>query len=151
MFRDSPIGEVAGIASRLSLRAVQLHGAEDRDYVQALRRDLPSDCEIWTARSVGRDALDDVGGDRLLFDHGSGGSGRAFDWSLIERHPGLARSLIAGGIGAHNARAARSLGAYAIDVGSSVDLQPGRKSPEKIAGLFESLRSDCRDRLRACA
>jgi indole-3-glycerol phosphate synthase/phosphoribosylanthranilate isomerase len=43
------------------------------------------------------------------------------------------------------------LGAYAIDVGSAVDEHPGRKSPEKITALFESLRPTCREGLRACA
>ena len=81
--------------------------------------------------------LADRGGDRLLFDNGEGGSGHSFDWALIEGHPELPRALLAGGIGPHNARAARALGAYAIDVGSAVDERPGRKSPEKIAALFE--------------
>jgi indole-3-glycerol phosphate synthase/phosphoribosylanthranilate isomerase len=43
------------------------------------------------------------------------------------------------------------MGAYAIDVGSAVDRQPGSKSPEKIAALFEALRPRARERLRACA
>jgi indole-3-glycerol phosphate synthase/phosphoribosylanthranilate isomerase len=87
----------------------------------------------------------------LLFDNGDGGSGRPFDWSLIEGHPKLARAVLAGGIGAANARSARALGAHAIDIGSAVDARPGQKSPEKIAALFEKLRPDCRQRLRACA
>jgi indole-3-glycerol phosphate synthase/phosphoribosylanthranilate isomerase len=58
---------------------------------------------------------------------------------------------VAGGIGAQNARAAAALGAYAIDVGSSVDLRPGRKSSEKIEALFDALRPASRQRLRACA
>ena len=91
------------------------------------------------------------GGDRMLFDNGGGGSGRSFDWSAIADHPELVRSLVAGGIGPHNARAARDIGAYAIDVGSSLDAAPGRKSPQKIAAFFETLRAPARERLRACA
>ncbi|MBW8786151.1 MAG: hypothetical protein JF593_16260, partial [Novosphingobium sp.] len=56
-----------------------------------------------------------------------------------------------GGIGPHNAAAARALGAYAIDVGSSVDEIPGEKSAEKIAALFEALRPVSRQKLRQCA
>ena len=91
------------------------------------------------------------GGDRLLFDNGGGGSGRSFDWSLIAGHPDIARSIVAGGIGPHNARRARDLGAYAIDVGSAVDESPGVKSATKIASLFEALRPRARERLLACA
>jgi indole-3-glycerol phosphate synthase / phosphoribosylanthranilate isomerase len=151
VFSDAPMRTVVDIATLLNLHAVQLHGHEDVEYVRALRRELPRSCEIWTALSVGREPLVSRGGDRLVFDNTGGGSGRAFDWGLIDGHPELPRAIVAGGIGPHNAAAARRLGAYAIDVGSSVDSRPGRKSPEKIAGLFEGLRAPARDRLRACA
>jgi indole-3-glycerol phosphate synthase/phosphoribosylanthranilate isomerase len=151
VFRDAPKRTVAEIAALLELDAVQLHGSEDVDYVRSLRRDLPRGCEIWTAVSVGRDPLASRGGDRLLFDNGEGGSGRSFEWSLIRSHPELASAIVAGGIGAHNAVAASRLGAYAIDVSSSVEDRPGRKSPEKIAALFDALRPSSRGRLRACA
>ena len=151
VFRDAPMRTVADLATLLNLHAVQLHGREDLEYVRALRRDLPYSCEIWTVRSVGRELLTTRGGDRLVFDNGNGGSGEAFDWSLIEGHPELSRAIVAGGIGPHNAAAARGLSAYAIDVGSSVDLSPGCKSPEKIAALFEALRPRARRQLQACA
>ena len=151
VFRDSPIDEVADIAATLNLHAVQLHGNEDEGYVASLRCQLPEACEIWTAVSVGKQQVTARGGDRLLFDNGDGGSGQSFDWSKLQGHPDLSRSLVAGGIGPNNARAARSLGAYAIDVGSAVDASPGVKSAERIAALFDALRPDARQRLRACA
>jgi indole-3-glycerol phosphate synthase/phosphoribosylanthranilate isomerase len=151
VFRDAPLRTLADVATLLNLHAVQLHGREDRNYVRALRRELPPSCEIWTALNVGREPLASRGGDRLVFDNAEGGSGRSFDWALIGRHPDLPSALLAGGIGPHNAAAAQRLGAYAIDVGSSVDLRPGMKSPEKIAALFEALRPSARRRLRECA
>jgi indole-3-glycerol phosphate synthase/phosphoribosylanthranilate isomerase len=150
VFRNASLGTVSDIATLLNLHAVQLHGAEDVDYVRFLRRELPPACEIWTALSVGREPLANRGGDRLLFDNREGGTGGSFNWALIEYHPELRTGLVAGGIGAHNALSARRLGAYAIDVGSSVDRKPGSKSPEKIAALFEALRPMAR-RLPACA
>jgi indole-3-glycerol phosphate synthase/phosphoribosylanthranilate isomerase len=151
VFRNAPLRAVADAAAELNLRAVQLHGAEDADYVRDLRRALPDSCEIWTAVSVGRDPLVSRGGDRMLFDNGDGGSGRSFDWTAIAGHPELPKALVAGGIGPHNAPAARALGAYAIDVGSALDAAPGRKSPERITALFEALRPGSRERLRECA
>ena len=151
VFREAPLSTVSDIATLMNLHAVQLHGHETQDYVRALRRELPSSCEIWTALSVGREPLMSRGGDRLVFDNADGGSGRMFDWSMIESHPELDRAVVAGGLGPNNARAAQRLGAYAIDVGSSLDLRPGRKSPEKIEALFEALRPTSRQQLRACA
>jgi indole-3-glycerol phosphate synthase/phosphoribosylanthranilate isomerase len=151
VFRDAPLRTLADLATLMNLHAVQLHGHEDVEYVRALRRELPAACEIWTALSVGREPLRSRGGDRLVFDNADGGSGRSFDWSQVERHRELSRAIVAGGIGPNNAHAARSLGSYAIDVGSALDLQPGRKSPEKIAAFFEALRPAALQRLRACA
>ena len=151
IFRDAPLRTVEDMASLLNLRAVQLHGHETVDYVRSLRRHLPPSCEIWTALSVGREPLESRGGDRLVFDNESGGSGRSFHWALVETHPELPRAIVAGGIGPHNARAARRLGGFAIDIGSAVDVSPGRKSADKIAALFETLRPSSRRRLRACA
>jgi indole-3-glycerol phosphate synthase/phosphoribosylanthranilate isomerase len=151
VFRDAPLRTVAHIATLLNLHAVQLHGHEDAGYVRALRSDVPPGCEIWTALSVGRERLASRGGDRLVFDNADGGSGRTFDWSLVERHPELQRAIVAGGISRHNAMGARQLGAHAIDIGSSLDFRPGRKSPVRIAGLFEALRPLARPRIRACA
>jgi indole-3-glycerol phosphate synthase/phosphoribosylanthranilate isomerase len=151
VFRDAPLRTLSDIATLLNLHAVQLHGHEDIEYVRGLRRDLPPECEIWTALSVGREPLASRGGDRMVFDNGDGGSGHSFDWSLVERHPELPKALVAGGIGAENARAAQRLGAYAIDIGSAVDRQPGLKSPEKITALFDALRPYARERQPACA
>ncbi len=151
VFRDAPLRIVSDVATHLNLHAVQLHGQENVEYVRALRRELPETCEIWTALSVGREPLTGRGGDRLVFDNGCGGSGRTFDWSVVRGHPHLSQAVIAGGIGPHNARAAQRFGAYAIDVGSGVDLGPGRKSAEKIRDLFEALRPHSRARMLACA
>jgi indole-3-glycerol phosphate synthase/phosphoribosylanthranilate isomerase len=152
VFRNAAIAEVAESAAMLGLAAVQLHGDEDAAYVRSLARRLPRDCEVWRAIAVGRarppgcDAAD-----RLVFDNGPGGTGQSFDWTLVRNHPDLARAIVAGGIGAHNARAAQRLGAFAIDVGSALDERPGRKSPARIASLFEALRPATRQSLRACA
>jgi indole-3-glycerol phosphate synthase/phosphoribosylanthranilate isomerase len=151
VFRDAPPQDVADVATSLDLAAVQLHGSEDASYVSALRYQLPNACEIWTAVSLGRGALGNRGGDRLLFDNADGGSGQTFDWSLVRDRPELSCAIVAGGIGPHNAREAQRLGAFAIDVGSAVDEKPGTKSPEKIAALFDALRPAAREGLRACA
>lgn len=151
VFQDASLETVVEIARAAELHAVQLHGREDADYIGGLKGKLPSECEIWTAVSVGSEPISARQGDRLLFDNGRGGTGRMFNWDLVDGHRDLPRALLAGGIGPHNARLARALGAYAIDVGSAVDERPGRKSPQKISALFEALRAPSRERLLACA
>jgi indole-3-glycerol phosphate synthase / phosphoribosylanthranilate isomerase len=146
VFRNAAVGEVGVIAERLKLHAVQLHGDEDATYRERLRKHLPEGTQVWQALSGDKIVTADqhADADRLLFDNGPGGTGQSFDWSGITGHPSLAEALVAGGIGATNARAALTLGCHAIDIGSSVDEAPGRKSPEKIAALFEALRTPSR-------
>jgi indole-3-glycerol phosphate synthase / phosphoribosylanthranilate isomerase len=151
VFRNAPLAVVCDIATLMNLHAVQLHGSEDVEYVQALRRELPRACEIWGAVSVGRDPLTARGCDRIVFDNGDGGTGRTFDWQAVRGHQLLGRSIIAGGIGAHNAKAALALGAFAIDVGSAVDAMPGVKASARIRQLLEALRPRSREGLRQCA
>jgi indole-3-glycerol phosphate synthase/phosphoribosylanthranilate isomerase len=151
IFRNAPAARVAEVAKQLSLHAVQLHGQEDSDLIAEVRRMLPDGCEIWGAVDVAAGHLRRSGVDRLLFDNGAGGSGQGFDWDNVRRHPDLAKALVAGGIGPHNAAAAAALGAYAIDVGSAVDASPGTKSPARIAALFDALRPATRRELAQCA
>jgi len=150
VFRDVALAEVACAAREANLHAVQLHGDYGAADIRALRKSLPDNCKIWTALSVGRDKLTPRGGDRLLFDNGDGGTGRGFDWSLIENHRDLPRALVAGGIGANNAKEAQQLGAYAIDLCSSVEERPGLKSVKEVVAFFEALRPTARERVLVC-
>lgn len=139
MFRDAPIDEVAATAAALRLDVVQLHGSEDPDEV---RKGLGKDVEVWGVCSDG--AASRPGADRSLFDTGSGGTGRTFDWSLLAGREDVASGLLAGGIGQHNARAAARVGAYGLDVGSGVEARPGEKDQLKVTALFDTLRPACR-------
>ena len=149
VFRNEKPMQVAYSARALGLRAVQLHGDEDALYIRALRGLLPEETEIWAAAAVGREVpRPRLGADRSLFDTQvggrSGGTGIAFDWSRLEGRADLRRSLLAGGLRPANARAAARVGAYALDVGSGVEMAPGRKDSGKLHAFFEALRVPAR-------
>ena len=132
-------------ARALDLRAVQLHGDEDALYIRALRGLLPEETEIWAAAAVGREVpRPRPGADRTLFDSQiggrSGGTGIAFDWARLEGRAEVGRSLLAGGLRPANARAASRVGAFALDVGSGVEMAPGRKDAGRLHAFFEALR-----------
>lgn len=71
-----------------------------------------------------------------------GGTGRTSDWTrfqkLGQKYP---RSLwiLAGGLGPDNIAAAAKSGAGFFDLNSGVELAPGLKSVEKLAGVSEAL------------
>lgn len=142
VFRDALPGDVADFARRANAAAVQLHGAEDQDYINALRGGLPAACEIWAAVFDG--AAPRRGATRTLFDSGHGGTGRTFDWLALAGRAELAAGILAGGLTPANAAAAAKVGAWALDVSSGVEAGPGRKDPDKVGAFFEALRG--RDR-----
>ena len=80
--------------------------------------------------------LDDVAGDRLpLLDTYEstrhGGTGSAFDWSLID---GVQRDFVlAGGLRPDNvAQAIAEVSPWGVDASSGLESAPGRKDPELI-------------------
>ncbi len=103
VFKNADIADVCQKAAVLSLSAVQLHGSEDRAYVNALREALPRNVQIWKALSVSNalPARDYHHVDKYIFDNGQGGSGQRFDWSLLQGQP-LDDVLLAGGLAADN-------------------------------------------------
>lgn len=134
VFRDSPVPYVLAAADDLGLAAVQLHGQEDAETIARIKNGFAG--EVWTACSPGQDR----GGDRPVFDNGPGGTGQTFDWSGLTAEPRLGQAFLAGGIGPDNARAAQRTGVYGLDVGSRVELYPGRKDSFAVGDLFAGLR-----------
>jgi indole-3-glycerol phosphate synthase/phosphoribosylanthranilate isomerase len=143
---------VVHLAHALQLKAIQLHGEEAPVYVRSVRKELPSECEIWKAIRVGggelptEEALAETGADRLLLDAFDptmrGGTGGCFDWGLVKRLPKalLSRLVIAGGVTPENICEAHGLGCYAVDVNSGVESAPGEKAPSALKDLFSRLR-----------
>jgi indole-3-glycerol phosphate synthase/phosphoribosylanthranilate isomerase len=155
VFRNAAVQTVKDAAERLDLAAVQLHGEEDEDYIASLRGLLPERTEIWAAAPVA-DCVPPprAGADRTLFDTAvngrSGGTGAPFDWSLIEGREEVSSAVLAGGLNPANVRSAARIGAYALDVCSGVEAQPGRKDPARVAALFESARLPARGEAVSC-
>jgi len=142
VFRNQPIGLITALASQLSLHAVQLHGNEDRQYINQLRTLLPAQCQIWKAMSITDQlpARDWQSVDRYLFDNGQGGSGQCFDWQLLQGQD-LHNVMLAGGISPENCAKAAQLGVSGLDINSGVESAPGIKNAEKIAQVFQTLRN----------
>jgi len=71
-----------------------------------------------------------------------GGTGGAFDWSLVPE--GMAKPIIlSGGLTAGNvAHAIRRIRPYAVDVSSSVEAEKGIKDSAKVAAFIEAVKHE---------
>lgn len=140
---NQPLGTVADMASAAHLDFVQLHGNENRPYIDALRAKLPRGCGIIKAfrmRSASdAAAADESHADLVLLDSGAG-SGETFDWGLASR---VGRPfLLAGGLGPGNLdEAIRAVHPWGVDMSSGVETD-GRKDPKKMRAAVEAARKE---------
>ncbi|AEI74770.1 Tryptophan biosynthesis protein trpCF [Candidatus Moranella endobia PCVAL] len=141
VFFDAPMSKITAKARALSLAAVQLHGSEDKTYIDALRQSLPIDCRIWKALNINNTILARklAQVERYLIDNG-GGSGKPFDWLLLN-DAALKNVMLAGGLGVDNCVAAASFSGVGLDYNSGVESSPGIKDHNKLATVFQTLRA----------
>ncbi len=149
VFVDAAPDEVVERARTLELSAVQLHGAEDAAYVEALRARLADGCAIWgvhrvTGEETRPPLASDRGVDRLLLDAYvkgmPGGTGARFDWAAVREHPERAELVLSGGIAPSNVAEADALGCWALDLSSGVERRPGDKDLDRVEELFAQRR-----------
>lgn len=141
-------------AKSLGLNAVQLHGDESPDFVSALKARLGGTA-VWKAFRIARaEDLRAVAGfpcDAVLLDaraDGSGGdaarggTGKSFDWALLDGFARPAEWLLAGGLAPQNvAEAVRRVRPVWVDTASGVESAPGIKDAAKIRAFVEAARS----------
>ncbi len=150
VFQNAEIDTVLQTVRQLGLAAVQLHGQEDAAYIASLRSALPEGCQIWKAVAIGeqlpRHALHELATqvDRILLDtqvgQQSGGTGQAFDWTLLDELD-KTQLMLAGGINPDNAQSASRVGCLGLDLNSGVESAPGIKDADKLQRAFTALRA----------
>lgn len=145
LFMDDDAGFVGEAIDAIGPDLAQFHGAETDDWcAQFGRRYLKA-----IAMGEGAGALGSLrrypGASGLLLDgHGlgeAGGSGKAFDWSLMPRD--MAQPLIlAGGLTPANvAEAIRVARPWGVDVASGIESSPGIKDAAKLAAFVQAVRT----------
>lgn len=155
VFVNHGIGFILGKVDEFGLSWVQLHGSES-----------PSDClelkdkglrvikafSIATAEDLSH--VQDYEGccDMYLFDTktpGVGGSGRSFDWKLLDGYKGITPFLLSGGIGPDTDLSAVKhpmLAGY--DLNSRFETEPGLKNIEELGRFIKNkVRMNRIDRL----
>lgn len=141
VFVNEDTNTILRIVRESGLKMIQLHGQEGEEMARTIRE--TAGVPVIKAVSVkSREDVERAAGfpaDYLLFDCGTGGTGRSFDWSFLEeaKQP----YFLAGGIGIHNMKeAVERFHPFAVDLSSSVETD-GVKDEKKIADAVHMLRS----------
>lgn len=151
VFANATLEEICQTVAAGGLNGVQLHGDESPQFCQQLRQLLPN-IEIIKAlrvRSLEAQEQAEVYAssiDTLLLDayHPQmlGGTGKTLDWASLSQFNPSCPWLLAGGLTPDNVLDALSqVHPDGIDLSSGVERSPGNKDLDKVAYLFEKLRS----------
>ena len=139
VFVNEDISFVEKLVKEHVIDLVQLHGQEDQKYIQALKEKV--DVSIIKAIHIkNEDSFNehyDV--DYYLYDHGTGGTGESFDWSMLKEVDKPV--FLAGGINLLNIDDALKKNVYALDVSSGVETD-GFKDEKKIKKIVRRVRNE---------
>ncbi|MFQ5429209.1 MAG: phosphoribosylanthranilate isomerase [Phycisphaerae bacterium] len=154
VFVNARVATILRTIDAVRLGEVQLHGDESPEFVarlgctrvtKALRvrdRSFIDQARVFTDAGVSAILLDAYSTRRR------GGTGKRFDWDLVTgaREAGLFDEapplILAGGLTPLNVKSGiRRLHPWGVDVCGGVEIEPGRKCPEKIARFIAAVRS----------
>ena len=122
--------------------AAQLHGDEDTDYIRGLKSLTKAPLiKAFGLRSIhDLPAVERCPADLVLLDSPGGGTGRLFDWQLLEN---IQRPyFLAGGLSAENVgKAIARLRPFGVDVSSGIETG-GYRDREKMTAFAAAVREE---------
>ncbi len=144
VFVNATLDFIVSLCEAGTIDLVQLHGKEEDSYIRELRHHIKN--PIIKAFEV--KSIDDITranasiADYVLLDHGPGGTGGTFDWSLISD---ISRPFfLAGGLQPSNVayaieKALKTTYLYGVDTSSGVETD-GIKDYKKIEQFIQTVR-----------
>jgi phosphoribosylanthranilate isomerase len=138
--------ELARVADRARVAAVQLHGDESPRYCRALKdRFVIKALRVGTGfvpESAAEYEVDAILLDAFAGDARRGGTGRIIDWSVARRvREMVPRLFLAGGLSPENvAEAIGVVEPYAVDACSRLECAPGRKDAQRVSEFIIAAR-----------
>ncbi|WP_167343182.1 phosphoribosylanthranilate isomerase [Nonlabens sp. SY33080] len=157
VYVNASMQEILNDIIPLQLDVVQLHGDEDPAFAKAL---LELDLKIFKAFQISTDydfdnlrnweslAAEHPGKFFFLFDTATkhyGGSGKKFNWSILENYKGNVPFILSGGIGPNDATNLKNLNhemLLGVDLNSQFEISPGEKNIETIKQFIKELRNE---------
>ena len=159
VFVNSEIDIILNAVHDYGLDYVQLHGNESPAYCGELQT-LWSVSSVESARLIKVFHVDEEFDfsttdpyaafcPLFLFDtrsgEGSGGTGRKFDWTILDQYQGATPFLLSGGIGPDDSTVVQKINhpqLHGIDINSRFETEPGVKDVDAIATFVKTLEAN---------
>ena len=153
VFVNETMAQILEISEKAELNFVQLHGDESDDFISELRLKLNLKTEIIKVIRIRNQNFTELQEtvnhqpstiNYLLFDTDSiafGGTGKSFDWQILDDLEIDKPYFLSGGISEENAENIRLLKQkpFALDINSKFEIEPGNKDVEKIVKFKSTL------------
>lgn len=152
VFANTDTTEIISLVQQTHLTAVQLHGEETPEECNKLHSQLPNNIEVIKAiRVKSAESLQQTETyapyvDTFLLDaydpQQLGGTGKAFNWELLQNFNPPRPWFLAGGLTPNNIQEALAIATpNGIDLSSGVENSPGNKDLNLVQQLFQLLGS----------
>lgn len=148
VFVNESVENIVEISEQANLNLIQLHGDETEDFISELRQKLNSEIKIIKVIRIGNQTenleskIHNLKSkiDYLLFDTDSkafGGTGKTFDWNILNDIEIPIPYFLSGGISLENAEDLKTINQkpIALDINSKFEIAPGNKDLKKIKEL----------------
>jgi phosphoribosylanthranilate isomerase len=141
VFVNAPLNDVAALYHNGTISAAQLHGSEDESYINQLRKKCEINGKLSQIKVIKVIKFNELkkgkptttAADYFLLDSGAG-SGKSFDWKILDGLKLRKPWFLAGGIDLKNIEKAIAYNPFAIDISSGAETD-GIKDREKILQL----------------
>jgi len=142
VFRDELPERVIDTVFAAGLKAAQLSGHEPPAVTREVKKSVRFVIQAFAAGSSALDRAGEHAADVVMVDAPEPGSGRLFDWTLIDGVSLRERLLLAGGLTAENvAEAITLVRPWGVDVSTGVEREPGRKDAVKMKAFIEAAKA----------
>jgi phosphoribosylanthranilate isomerase len=142
VFRNEWRERVVEMVDQAGLKAAQLHGNESTEDSRWISERVPTVIKAFTAGDLSLDRATSYGAAAVLVDAPEPGSGKVFDWSLLDGTERGLPLILAGGLNPDNVgRAVRAVRPWGVDVATGVESSPGRKDPTMVREFVHNSRA----------
>lgn len=145
VFVDEQPEKVLEIAEDSDIDILQFHGSEPPDYCSKFKDDYKVIKAFRLKDKLDLKNINDYDVDFYLLDTYSpvsaGGTGKGFNWKILEDYEFLKPTIISGGLDPQNvSKLIRDFSPYGVDVSTGVESSPGKKDLELMKKFVENVR-----------
>ena len=148
VFVNEDAGTITQLIDTYKFDAIQLHGNEDPEFCRQFKDKVTVIKAFGVDQHFDFEQLNAFAGsvDYFLFDTKTdkhGGSGKSFDWSLLNKYQLDIPFFLSGGLSLDNLEEVKLVTHaqfYGVDLNSRFEIEPGLKDINKLKKAFELLR-----------